>query len=125
MLLRFQGETLHRQAAYWAPLDFDAECGCVVCRNGALDEARDLDLARQPGEGVMADKTVDARGLSCPEPVLRVRDAINHLTRGTIAVLVDTATSCENVTRMAESLSCRVEATESEDAGFTLIVTKD
>lgn len=73
----------------------------------------------------MADKTVDARGLSCPEPVLRVREAINSLSRGTISVMVDTATSCENVTRMAESLSCSVEVTESGDEGFTLIVKKD
>ena len=72
----------------------------------------------------MADKTVDARGLSCPEPVLRVMDAINGLGSGTIEVMVDTATSCENVTRMAESMSCTVEVTESDDENFVMLVQK-
>lgn len=72
----------------------------------------------------MTEKTVDARGLSCPEPVLRVREAINSLDKGEITVLVDTATSCENVTRMAESLSCTVEVTDAENEGFKLTLKK-
>ena len=72
----------------------------------------------------MADKTIDARGLSCPEPVLRVMEAVNGLTSGTIEVWVDTATSCENVTRMAESLACTVEIAESDDEKFVLQVKK-
>ena len=73
----------------------------------------------------MAEKTVDARGLSCPEPVLLVKQAIESLDRGTIEVLVDTETSRENVTRMAESRSWRVEVVESGDGGFVLCVKKD
>ena len=49
----------------------------------------------------MADKTVDARGLSCPEPVLLAKQAIDSLDTGTIEVIVDTVTSRENVSRMA------------------------
>jgi TusA-related sulfurtransferase len=73
----------------------------------------------------MAEKTVDARGLSCPEPVLLAKRAIKDLECGVIDVLVDTATSCENVTRMAHSLSCSVEVTEQENDNFVLHVKKD
>jgi len=72
----------------------------------------------------MADKTVDARGLSCPEPVLRAKQAIESIDNGPIEVMVDTVTSRENVTRMAETLSCTVEATESDDGGFVLNIKK-
>ncbi len=63
----------------------------------------------------MADKTVDARGLSCPEPVLLTKQAIETLARGTIEVLVETTTSRDNVTRMAKHLGCSVAAEEVGD----------
>jgi len=72
----------------------------------------------------MADKTVDARGLSCPEPVLLTKEAIESIDNGTIEVMVDTVTSCENITRMAETLSCTVQATESDEGGFVLNIKK-
>ena len=72
----------------------------------------------------MADKTVDARGLSCPEPVLLTKEAIESIDNGTIKVTVDTVTSRENITRMAETLSCVVEATESDGGGFVLNIKK-
>jgi tRNA 2-thiouridine synthesizing protein A len=55
--------------------------------------------------------TVDARGLSCPQPVILAKNAIN---KGDFPfeVLVDTTTSCENVTRMAEKNGCRVTIRE-------------
>lgn len=45
-------------------------------------------------------KTVDARGLSCPEPVIRTKNA---LTSGEKAytVMVDNVTARENVSRFA------------------------
>lgn len=47
--------------------------------------------------------TVDARGLSCPQPVLMTLDEIKKIDTGEIVVLVDTETSRENVTRAASS----------------------
>lgn len=73
----------------------------------------------------MADKTVDARGLSCPEPVLLAKKAIDGLAGGTIEVLVDTATGMENVSRMANTLSCTVEVTDGDDGNFVLSITKE
>jgi TusA-related sulfurtransferase len=72
----------------------------------------------------MATKTVDARGLSCPEPVLLARQAIKSLESGTIDVLVDTVTSRENVSRTAQSLGCTVEVTSQHDNSFVVHVQK-
>ena len=73
----------------------------------------------------MVDKTVDARGLSCPEPVLLAKKAIEGLAGGTIEVLVDTATGMENVTRMANTLSCAVKVREADDGSFVLSIEKE
>ena len=51
-------------------------------------------------------KIVDARGLSCPQPVLETKRAIENAEKdksAELAVLVDTVTSRENVKRFAAS----------------------
>ncbi|HPD16487.1 MAG TPA: sulfurtransferase TusA family protein [Planctomycetota bacterium] len=71
----------------------------------------------------MADNVVDARGLSCPEPVLLVKQAIESIPRGTVEVLVETTASRDNVTRMAKHLGCSVSAEEVGNE-FRLMITK-
>lgn len=69
-------------------------------------------------------KTIDTRGLSCPEPVLRTRAALDTLGAGEILeVLADTVTARDNITRSAQSEGCTVE---SEAAGndFKLTIKK-
>jgi TusA-related sulfurtransferase len=65
---------------------------------------------------------VDARGLSCPQPVLLTKQAVDK-GEFPIEVLVETVTSRENVRRMAENWGCQVQV---EDLGeeFKLILTK-
>lgn len=65
---------------------------------------------------------VDARGLSCPQPVIMARQAIE---KGDfpIEVKVDTVTSRENVRRMAEMNNCLVEVM-SEGDEFIVILKK-
>nr|WP_320193903.1 sulfurtransferase TusA family protein [uncultured Desulfobacter sp.] len=48
-------------------------------------------------------KIVDARGLSCPQPVLMTLDAIKSGTDSELEVIVDNMASRENVVRAAES----------------------
>ncbi|MFO7596534.1 MAG: sulfurtransferase TusA family protein [Desulfocurvibacter africanus] len=67
-------------------------------------------------------KVVDARGLSCPQPVMKAQEAIKA-GDFPIKVLVDTVTSRENVRRMAEHQGCQVEITQDEDE-FHLIITR-
>ncbi len=66
--------------------------------------------------------TVDARGLSCPQPVILAKKAI-EAAKFPIEVLVDTVTSRENVRRMAESAGCKVQVEQSGDE-FKLTITR-
>jgi tRNA 2-thiouridine synthesizing protein A len=59
-------------------------------------------------------KIVDARGLSCPQPVMLAREAI-RAGQFPIEVLVETVASRENVRRMAEHLGCQVKILQLED----------
>ncbi len=59
-------------------------------------------------------KTVDARGLSCPQPVILARKAI-EAGQFPIEVLVETVTSRENVRRMAENAGCKVAVEQTGD----------
>ncbi len=68
--------------------------------------------------------TVDARGLSCPQPVIMTLDTIKKGNDKEIIVLVDTDTSKENVTRAAESQGCRVKEVSSEGEGYRIMITK-
>ena len=65
--------------------------------------------------------TVDARGLSCPQPVILARKAI-QAGEFPIEVLVETVTSRENVRRTAEKLGCTVQVEEVGDE-FKLTLT--
>jgi TusA-related sulfurtransferase len=69
----------------------------------------------------MANK-VDARGLSCPQPVILARNAI-QTGKFPIEVLVETVTSRENVRRAAEKLGCKVKVEDLGDE-FKLTLTK-
>ena len=64
--------------------------------------------------------TVDARGLSCPEPVMLMLDAIGKTTEP-VVVLVDNATARGNVSHMAEERGRKVTITE-EGGDFRLLL---
>ena len=51
----------------------------------------------------MEKKSVDARGLSCPQPVIETKRALDRMSSGTVEILVDTVTSRENVIRFASN----------------------
>lgn len=72
----------------------------------------------------MSERVVDARGLSCPQPVILSRDAVKKLeSGGTVEVLVDTVTSRDNVRRAVENAGCAVEIQEEGDE-FRLFIKK-
>ena len=60
--------------------------------------------------------TIDARGLSCPQPVLLTLQAMKNLAGGLFTVLVDTDTAKENVLRAAAGQGWQ-EAGMREEAG--------
>jgi len=67
---------------------------------------------------------VDARGLSCPQPVLMTMEKINKVKKGEITVLVDTDTSRENVSRAATSQGWKVKKINPEGAGYRIMIWK-
>ncbi len=69
-------------------------------------------------------KIVDARGLSCPEPVMLARKAVQELVKGRIEVLVDSGTARENVSRLAEHSGWRVMPEEQPDGSCRLVLSK-
>ena len=69
--------------------------------------------------------TVDARGFSCPQPVLMTLDEIKKAEKGEIKVLVDTDTSKENVSRAATGKGWEVKDIEEEGEGYRITIAKD
>ena len=67
--------------------------------------------------------TVNASGLSCPQPVMMTKKALSGLESGRVEVLVDTATSRNNVSRFAENKGWSVEV-EEQDKGYKVILEK-
>ena len=66
-------------------------------------------------------KTVDACGLSCPEPVLKLKQVIDSSTE--IELLVDSQVCVENCTRFAESKGFTV-AVNGKPGLYTMTLTK-
>jgi tRNA 2-thiouridine synthesizing protein A len=67
---------------------------------------------------------IDARGLSCPQPVLLTMDKIKSLGQGELMVLVDTDTSKENVIRAAGSLGWQLKSADTEGLEYKLTLEK-
>lgn len=67
---------------------------------------------------------VDARGLSCPQPVLETKVALESAGQGTVEVLVDTVTSRENVLRLASRMNWKGTWEETGQGGFRLTLEK-
>jgi len=67
---------------------------------------------------------VDARGLSCPQPVLMTMDEIKKVSQGEIEILVDTDTSKENVSRAAESKGWTVKDVKEEGEGYRVTIVR-
>jgi tRNA 2-thiouridine synthesizing protein A len=67
---------------------------------------------------------IDARGLSCPQPVLITLEKLKSLNQGELVVLVDTDTSKENVIRAASSLGWQVKDVTAAGVEYKLILEK-
>jgi tRNA 2-thiouridine synthesizing protein A len=55
---------------------------------------------------------VDVRGFSCPVPVVRIKKAMEQNPKEVLSVLIETATSKENVSRLAQSQGYSVKVEE-------------
>ena len=66
--------------------------------------------------------TIDARGLSCPEPVILISQAMKS-GENAYEIIVDNRVSRENATRFAEHQGYAVSVSEA-DGEFTLSIRK-
>ena len=67
-------------------------------------------------------KIIDARGLSCPEPVVLLRSAMAS-NENSYQIIVDNHASRENTTRYAQYQGYQVSVSE-QDGEWTLTFTK-
>ncbi|GAA0117251.1 sulfurtransferase TusA family protein [Clostridium senegalense] len=65
---------------------------------------------------------VDARGVSCPQPVLMTKKALEENKDG-IVVLVDNTTACNNVQRFMKNAGYNVSVKEDNEE-FTIEAKK-
>ena len=65
-------------------------------------------------------RTVDTRGLSCPQPLILFHQALAENAAEPLDVLVDNEASLENVTRAAEKKGWPVAARDEGDGVFRL-----
>ena len=66
---------------------------------------------------------VDARGYSCPTPVIMVQKAVRDGAPATLEVAVDNQCSVENVARFARNAGYQVQVSDL-DGDFKLTLTK-
>ncbi len=71
----------------------------------------------------MVKKVVDCRGMNCPEPVLRSRDALSAIKEGVVEVVVDNDGSRNNVERFAAGQGCQVWS-DREGDDYRIRITK-
>ncbi len=67
--------------------------------------------------------TIDARGYSCPQPVLMTKKAFSS-NENAYTVLVDTNAAKENVTRFATHAGFHVSCEVTQTQYFTLSISK-
>lgn len=66
---------------------------------------------------------VDARGRSCPEPVIMTKKAIENFNGEEIRVLVDSMVAVENIKRFATNKGYKVDV-EDNSTEFSLNIRK-
>lgn len=69
-------------------------------------------------------KTIDARGLSCPEPAMLTRQALMSLGKGKLIVLSDSFTSRTNIERTGKLAGWTAEVSQDADETYRIVLTK-
>ena len=66
---------------------------------------------------------VDAKGLACPEPVIRTKQALEGISDGTVVTLVDNEIARDNVIKLAKSRGYAVSFSLVE-GGYSIVIEK-
>jgi len=68
-------------------------------------------------------EVVDCRGLSCPEPVMLARQAMQEAQEDMVTVVVSNVVARDNVARTAKAMGWQV-AVEEENEDFQLTLSR-
>ena len=71
------------------------------------------------------EKIVDARGKSCPVPVIMTKKEIDKLSSGIIRTIVDNEVAKENVSKLVKNLGYEYSIDEKSSEEFHIIVKLD
>ncbi len=71
----------------------------------------------------MASKTIDCCGLSCPEPVIQARKAMQETGLNQVNVRVNATVARDNIARAARQMGWQVEV-EPRGEEFLLTLTR-
>jgi tRNA 2-thiouridine synthesizing protein A len=69
-------------------------------------------------------KTINACGLSCPQPALLARQAIDNVTAGAVQVQVDSVSARDNVARVGQNAGWQVSIQNQADGSILISLTK-
>lgn len=92
---------------------------CIRIKIKSKNKGDDLQMADNNKEV----KMVDARGLSCPQPVLLTKNALSEGIKDNLKVFVDNPTARENVSRFGRSQGFDVEI-EEENENYIIKIYK-
>lgn len=63
-------------------------------------------------------KEVDARGMTCPQPVLCTKQALDTIETGIVVAIVDNEIAKENIVKFAKHQACRVVVKQQADTYY-------
>ena len=73
----------------------------------------------------MVDKELDCLGLYCPEPIFRVRTALDEMEKGQVlSVTADDPAAEEDLTRLAKRLGHEILEITHDGDEVTLVIKK-
>ncbi len=82
------------------------------------------DLRASLEEKDSATMEVDVRGLNCPLPVIKTKNALDALQDGELTVIIERRDGCENVMRFAAGRGCESRV-EERDGLFHVTIRKE
>ena len=69
-------------------------------------------------------KEIDARGETCPKPVIMTKKELDKLDKGTIVTIVDNEVAKENVSKLAQSLGLEFSVDQPKENEYYIQINK-
>lgn len=69
-------------------------------------------------------KTIDAKGLACPKPVILTKKEIEAMGEGTITTIVDSEISKDNLSKLAKSMGLEYKVDQDVDGNYEVSISK-